>query len=210
VRLVVVDAGDDDTAHCVRTKRRQRATVVERRCGIPEARNLGASVATTRWLVFTDADVAFGGGYFDCLDAVLYAADDGARYGPKLSRDGYARTYRALDLGVRIADATGVPAASGSNLVVASRAFAAVGGFDPRLSCNEDTELAFRLKRHGYRVSYDPSIAVYAFDHRRLDGGVARKVAHAVTRCALLYVGVAPDLVRRSDWGYWNDDDARG
>ena len=81
----------------------------------------------------------------------------------------------------------------------------AVGGFDLRLTCNEDSEIAWRLARRGFKVEFDPALVVFAHDHRRLQSGVLRKTLHSLTRCALIYLNLLPDRWRRSDWGYWAD-----
>jgi len=126
-----------------------------------------------------------------------------AVYGPKLSLDSYAGYYRWFARGQRLSQALGIPAASGSNLLVSHQVFESVGGFDLRLTCNEDSELAFRIQRRGFRVHYDPDLIVYEQDHRRLKRGAARKTLHSLARCSLLYLGLMPEEWRQNDWGYW-------
>ena len=47
--------------------------------------------------------------------------------------------------------------------------------------------------------------ALQAFDHRRLEAGLARKVAHGAIRNTCLYLGIYERRVRSGDWGYWRD-----
>ncbi len=202
VALVVVDSGDDGTAERIE-ERRPDAVVVRAAANIPTARQWGARVATTPWLLFADADVRFRRGYFDRLADVACPDDLGGVVGVKGSDGGFGRYHRWFVRGQALLSAVGIPAASGSNMIVAADALAWVGGFDPALSVNEDTELMFRVARAGWRVTFEPGLGVEAFDHRRLELGLARKVAHGAVRNSALWLGVFPQAVRRSDWGYW-------
>lgn len=198
--LVVIDSSRDDTPEIVAARRPSRTRVLRQQVNVTQARQLGASLAHTSWLLFTDADVVFGPSYFTYLrrwDGV------GAIFGPKASPDAYAGYYSWFARGQRLLYALGIPAASGSNLIVRSDVFQAVGGFDLRLTCNEDSELAFRIWRKGFPVCYDRDLIVYERDHRRLRRGVVRKTAHTLGRCTLLYLGLMPEGWRRKDWGYW-------
>jgi cellulose synthase/poly-beta-1,6-N-acetylglucosamine synthase-like glycosyltransferase len=103
--------------------------------------------------------------------------------------------------------ACGIPAASGSNLLIRRDALESVGGFDFDLTCNEDSEVVWRLRRAGYRVSFRKDLVVQATDHRRLEAGRLRKTLHSMTRCALLYTNLMPRKYRTHDWGYWQQRD---
>jgi glycosyltransferase involved in cell wall biosynthesis len=201
-RLVVVDAGDDRTADIVAASRPKWTQVIRRRSSIPEARQIGTELARTEWVLYTDADIVFPEGYFDRLSR--YAAVD-CVYGAKLSRDRFKTYYRAFALGQRLCHGFGIPAASGSNLLVRRKWVLDVGGFDPELVCNEDSELGWRVKRAGAAVVFAADLPVYATDHRRLERGLVRKTAHSIARCFLLRFDLIPDRWRRRDWGYWSD-----
>jgi glycosyltransferase involved in cell wall biosynthesis len=200
--LVVVDDSTDATPAIVRRDRPRRTRLIRRSGGLTEARQLGARHARTPWLLFTDADIAFDAGYFARL-AELPACD--VAYGPKLSRDEYCRYYRWFARGQGLLHALGLPAASGSNLLVSTRAFVAVDGFDLALSCNEDSELVWRVHGNGGRCLYDSDLVVWATDHRRLRRGVIAKTAHTIARCALLRTGLMPRRWRSHAWGYWSE-----
>jgi GT2 family glycosyltransferase len=75
---------------------------------------------------------------------------------------------RLIGWGQGAAHALGIPAVSGSNLLVRRDVFWDAGGFDLELTCNEDSELGWRLKRRGFRVGFVPDLIVYARDHCRL------------------------------------------
>ncbi|MHB0878278.1 MAG: glycosyltransferase family 2 protein [Anaerolineae bacterium] len=201
VPLIVVDASQDATPEVVTTLRPRNTAVIRHLGSVSEARQLGAEAAATRWLLFSDADVAFAPGYF--THVARYGGED-VVYGPKIGRDMAYRAYYDWFLRLqRLASRFGVPAASGSNLLVRRSALLTAGGFDLRLNCNEDSELAWRMRRRGYRVRFAPDLVVLDCDTRRLQGGVARKMVHSLARCSLLFLGAMPDSWRRSDWGYW-------
>lgn len=205
VPLIVVDSSSDATPDLIAQLRSHNTQVIRQMVNIPQARQLGAEQAQTEWLLFTDVDVQFAADYWDVL--AHYLTDGRARgvlYGPKLSADAAFRTYyRATAVGQAVLDRCGIPAASGSNLLIRRDALLDAGGFDPQLVCNEDSEIAWRVQRRGYATQFAPDLIVHAFDHRRLRRGRLRKTVHSLTRCALLYTNLMPARWRSHDWGYW-------
>lgn len=201
VALIVVDASQDNTPDLILALRPERTLVIRHPGHIAQARQIGAESAQTPWLLFSDADITFAPDYFRLVSG--YKGYD-ALYGPKLSADDFARTYHWLAQGQQLSQRLGIPAASGSNLLVRRQPFLDIGGFDLGLTCNEDSELGWRIKRKGYRINFAPDLVVYARDHRRLQQGATRKIAHTLARCSLLYFNLMPDRWRSHDWGYWS------
>lgn len=199
--LIVVDASNDDTPGVALALRPNHTQVIRHPGNVSWARQMGAEAATTAWLLFTDADVNFDPSYFTRLAA--YPARD-ALYGTKLSRTDFAAYYRQVALGQQWAHWLGLPAVSGSNLLVRREVLQGVGGFDVTLPCTEDSELGWRLKRRGYRIDFAPELMVWAHDHRRLKRGINRKTLHTLTRSVLLYFNLLPQRWRQHDWGYWS------
>ena len=111
--------------------------------------------------------------------------------------------YRTFVWGQRLLHSVGIPAATGSNLLIRRDALFDVGGFDRTLSCNEDTEVVWRIHRRGFRVDFAPDLAVFETDHRRLRRGALAKTMHSLTRCLLLYLDLMPSRWRTGDWKYW-------
>ncbi|MGI9212285.1 MAG: glycosyltransferase [Methylococcaceae bacterium] len=200
--LIVVDTSDDNTPELIRINRPNRTRILRQQSNIPEARQAGAELATTEWLLFTDADVVFPTGYFNCLKS--YDTYD-CIYGSKLSTTRYKQYYRYFAYAQHLSHRIGIPAATGSNLLVKRNIVSDVGGFDPNLVCNEDSELVWRIKKAGYTVCYAPGLAVLATDHRRLERGLCRKTIHSLMRCSLLYFNLIPEKWRGRDWGYWSE-----
>lgn len=206
VALVVVDSSSDETAAIIASTRPLRTVVIEGDTNIPSARQLGARTATTRWLLFTDADVVFGDDYFDELASVPVEPRCGGIVGVKGTTGGFDRYHRAFERSQAALMALGIPAATGSNMLIRRAALVDVGGFDLDLSVNEDTEVMFRVARAGWKVDFRPQLGVRSFDHRRLERGVVRKVVHGAIRNTALYFGLFRRYVRRSDWGYWQPE----
>jgi glycosyltransferase involved in cell wall biosynthesis len=205
VPVLIVDASSDGTEAIIRRLGRKKVHLLRDGGNIATARQLGAEKARTEWLLFTDADMLFAEDYFECLAGLRPEPRWGGIAGAKLSQDRHRAYFKLFSLGMRICCTLGLPAASGSNMLVRRRALLESGGFDLNLSCNEDSELMWRIHRHGYRVVYASGLKVFEFDHRRLDGGVARKTIHTLARCLLLFFDLMPAALRKHDWGYWRN-----
>lgn len=204
IRLIVVDASRDETPDLIETLRPERTLVLREPGSVTQARQRGADLARTEWLLFSDADILFPPGYFEKLAGLSESA---VYYGPKLSRDRFRAYYKRIARAQALSHACGIPAASGSNLLIRRDALACVDGFDLRLTCNEDSEVVWRLRRAGFRVSFRKDLAVHATDHRRIQSSRLRKTLHSITRCVLLYTNLMPVKYRTYDWGYWQHRD---
>lgn len=203
VPLVVVDASTDETPDMIRRLRPRNTTVVPSEAHISKARQIGAEACDAPWLVFTDADVVFEPDYFERLARIAVVPGTGGIVGQKLSLDEHQRYYAWFSGWQGRLTRFGIPAASGSNMLISRVALEACGGFDPTLRVNEDTEIMFRVRRAGFIVDHAADLVVYARDHRRLEDGTTRKTVHSVVRSGLLLTGLFPKSVRSSDWGYW-------
>ncbi len=204
IRLIVVDASRDETPDLIESLRPEHTLVLREPGSVTQARQRGADLARTDWLLFSDADILFPPGYFDQLAALSGSA---VYYGPKLSRDRFGAYYKRIARAQALSHACGIPAASGSNLLIRRDALPSVGGFDLRLTCNEDSEVVWRLRRAGFRVSFRKDLVVHATDHRRIEGSRLRKTLHSIMRCILLYTHLMPVKYRTYDWGYWQHRD---
>lgn len=202
VALVVVDSSDDKTADLVVAHRPERTHVLRQAANVTEARQIGARAAQTDWLLFSDADISFAPDYFQVLRT--HSGDADVIYGAKASSGEYAGYYQWFVWGQGVLQRLGIPGASGSNLLIRRDVFWQVGGFDLNLTVNEDSEIAWRIARRGYRVMFARDLVVCERDHRRLRRGVLRKTLHSFLRCTLLYLNLIPEQHRARDWGYWS------
>jgi glycosyltransferase involved in cell wall biosynthesis len=207
VPLLVVDDSSDNTAELARTLRPLNTRVIRASGGVATSRQVGAVAAQTTWLLFTDADIVFPTGYFDRerIGRYLNSGVDGY-YGPKLSAGGHEWYYLIFTAGQALCSRLGIPAGSGSNMVIRKDALMRSGGFNLRLPCNEDTDLLFRLSRQGYRLVWAPDLPVLNTDHRRLKRGSAWRFLHIIARSLVVYLNLRLPLPAGwvySSWGYW-------
>ena len=203
IPLIVLDDSSDGTPSILTSLRPGNTRLVPMDGGVAAKRQRGAELAQSDWILFTDADVQFAPGYFD--RAALRLEGD-LIYGPKLSSGEYKLYYRLFSLSQSLGARLGVPAASASNMLVRRQALLEVGGFDLNLPCNEDTDLAMRLAKAGYKLQWTPDLVVFNTDHRRLRRGILWRYGHIFTRSLLLYLSLKGAVPRRwlySDWGYW-------
>ena len=138
--------------------------------GAGAARNSGASAASGRLLVFTDADCRPLGDWLQCMvepfqdpsvDAAMgrFLSDQEALVA-RIAQSEYAQKERGMLGRERIAFADTATAA------VRSEVFHSVGGFRETLGAVEDTDLAFRLAGTGHRIVMAPRAFVF---HRHPD-----------------------------------------
>ena len=203
IALIVVDASEDETRELIRETRPKNTTVIYDPGNIPCARQKGTELANTEWILYTDVDVVFADEYFQQLAFIELTPRYAGIVGAKRSQAQYQRYYRLFSLGLRLLCFLKIPGASGSNMIVRRDAVYKAGGFDLKLSCNEDSMLMWKVRRCGYRVKYCGKLSVYETDHRRLEKGMLRKTFHSVFRCLALFSGILPHKLRHNDWGYW-------
>lgn len=202
LEVILVDASSDQTVEIAKKLRPSIQIITQTHRNIAEARQIGAQYAKKKWLLFTDADVHFSKNYFAFLKRVPIAL---AYYGSKYSKSTLYKGYdTAFEIGQTILHNFGIPAASGSNMIVHKKTFWRIGGFDTTLQCNEDTELFYRLARKKAKIYHDPKLKVTSHDDRRLKRGVIQKWIHTFTRCIALYFNVLNKEQKSQDWGYWN------
>ena len=205
IPLIVVDSSNDETTALIYEHHPHHTTIVQQQLTVTQARQLGAQLVHTKWMLFTDADITFAPDYFDTLIHHIQKHPECQMFiGPKLTQHAYRAYYASFFYAQRFFTQHGIPAASGSNLVVSTHAFNTVEGFDDRLTCNEDSEFAWRVARAGFNFRFADDLKVYAHDHRRLQGRVLHKMLHSSLRCTLLYLNLIPTRLLSNDWGYWH------
>jgi GT2 family glycosyltransferase len=133
------------------------------------ARNVGARVAASGWLLFLDADCVPAPGLLDAYFAEPVPGDCGAISGlivgdpaqrGLLPRYARSRHFLSVDHGLLGHDAT--PA---GNVLVRRAAFEAVGGFEEGIRSGGDIDLSRRLGTAGWAVEHRPA-AIVAHRHR--------------------------------------------
>lgn len=205
VKLIVVDDSSDTTPEIILHKRSKNTVVIKKHGNIAVARQAGVLASTTEWVLFTDADMIFDKKYFDNLRKLALPINCAGIVGSKCSRGKYKTYYALFNIWLRMIVNLGIPAATGSNMLVRKDAIIKAGGFDEQLTCNEDSLLMVQVKRAGFGVIFSGKLKVFETDHRRLDRGVFRKTVHSISRCILLLSSRFIPMMRKGDWGYWQD-----
>jgi cellulose synthase/poly-beta-1,6-N-acetylglucosamine synthase-like glycosyltransferase len=162
--IVIVDNGStDDTAGRVRAA--GLLPLVEPVAGAARARNTGAAAARGDLLVFTDADCVVSRGWLRGLTAPF--ADPGIggvggrteTFPPATATERYAARTRHLDAERHLAHPT-FPFAPTGNAAYRRSAFEEIGGFDVDFTWGEPVDLAKRVVRRGWRLTYAPRALV--------------------------------------------------
>jgi O-antigen biosynthesis protein len=188
--LVVDDGSVDDTAAVLARwqERDARLRVVRQpeNRGFIGACNEGAAAATGELLVFLNNDTVPGPGWLPPLVSALERERAGAAGGKLVYPDGTLQEAGgvvfddgdAYNFGRGSADpehplfdhVREVDYCSGAVLATPRALFQRLGGFDAAFApaYYEDTDYAFRLRQHGYRVYYQPESVVV-----HLEGGTA-------------------------------------
>lgn len=173
LQVVVVDGASTDETPAIVTRIAAEdprvEMVTEARPSIPAALNTGLAAARGRWLVRVDAHSTVPPDYVGHAVARLREGRWGGVGGRK---DGVGETAA----GRAIAAAMGSRFGVGNSLYHHGTAEAhvdhipfgaypvallrAVGGWDERLTANEDYELDYRLRRAGHRLLFDPALEI--------------------------------------------------
>lgn len=180
--IIVVDNGSTDgSREFLEEQQDVRCICNASNVGFTLAVNQGAAAARGRYLIFLNNDTEVQEGWLDALMAAAAPEDVGA-VGARL-------VYPSGELqeagGIVFADGSGwnygrgedkddprflyprdVDYCSAAALLVKARAFWTVGGFDPLYApaYYEDTDLCFSLRKHGWRVVYQPQAVVVHFE----------------------------------------------
>lgn len=172
--IVVDDASTDRTAEVLSKASHIVYLKNKKNLGFVHACNLGASQAKGKYLLFLNNDAQVTEDWLQSLVNTFEEHENVGAAGPKIlfpdgrlqeagavvNRDGTSRLIGVFDDPnlPRYNYAREVMYCSGSCLLVESRMFKELGGFDAGLApayC-EDWDLAFRLREQGRRILYNP------------------------------------------------------
>ncbi len=138
------------------------------------ARNTGAKLAESEWLLFLDSDCELPENYISrALKCITDAGEFVLFGGPDLEKEDFTRTQKAINYAMTSPLTTGGIRGSKKaldtyyprsfNMLVKKRVFFDAGGFE-NLRFGEDLDLSMRIMERGGKSAYREELAVY---HRR-------------------------------------------
>jgi mycofactocin system glycosyltransferase len=200
--VVVVDDGSPQQgAEIEAVCARHRATYIRREDngGAGVARDTGLRTVTTEFVAFVDSDCVPAPGWIEQL-APHFDDPIVAAVAPRIVADAapgtvgaYAVTNSALDLGrraSRVAPGGRVGYVPTAALVLRRCALGDVSrdgnAFDARLRTGEDVDLVWRLDEAGWRVRYEPAVAVRHTEPSTWRGTFARRARYGMSSAPLI------------------------
>lgn len=175
--IIVVDGYSEDGTVRLAEKAADKVILAERK-GAGNARNLGASVAEGRILVFLDADTVITPNFMEKVRE--YFADRRVVGGtcdiyPLEADPPAVALYNLINVLYKALYKAGFPHAQTKCCFYLREAFINAGGFNERLMVAEDQELAWRMSKRGKMV-YVEGVAAYSSMRRERKKGYVATV----------------------------------
>ncbi len=180
-RIIVVDDGSRDGTAAVAAARAGVEVVRGKGQGAGSARNIGWRMADTEFVWFVDADCVAEPGALDRLLEHLAAmgpaamgpdtfrvAAVGGTYGNMRPNALLSRLIHEEIVARHARMNEEVEFLATFNVLYRREALAAVGGFDERFKKGQDAELAYRVRRSGWRLRFERSSIVRHYHLDRL------------------------------------------
>lgn len=155
---------------------------------IGHARNIGASIAIGKYLIFMDCDVIVSKNTIKNIPDILLKLEEENYQAlhpflipyktnsiwAKLDSDEDRRSYLE-----RVINKQESSILVGPFTLIKSDTFFELGGWEERLLCSEDRDLAIRLLNKGYKIKYEPRIKILHKNQGSLRKIIKRKIFHA-------------------------------
>ncbi len=169
---------------------RYNAVVAARDCGMSEARNIGASLATGRYLLFLDSDMLLSP---SVVEECLLCSEAG--FDPVIIPEisvgrGFWAKCKQLEKECYLGD----DAVESARFFGASL-FRQLGGYDSELLAGEDMDMTLRARSNGARVGRARSMIYHNEGHLTLAGDVTKKFRYG--RTLKRYAAKQPAAFRR-------------
>ncbi|HUD19666.1 MAG TPA: glycosyltransferase [Patescibacteria group bacterium] len=187
MEIIVVEQGDKNGNEYLRDAKKLKITLFYIFSNIhntARAKNLGVKKAKGKFYIFFDDDIVV---HRDCINNLVKnfsdptigcvagrIITDGQEIDPKNTHTGRISPWSTFSDGFSSTIRQEVDTPVGCNMAFPKRIFLRAGGFDERFTAaiREESDLALRIKKLGYRVVYDPTAVV---THMREVSGGGRK-----------------------------------
>ena len=156
VHLIVVHTSPFANLHPA-AYRPLRTTVVDYRGGTVKALQVGAMMARSSWLLFSDMTTHFSQKYFDMVQD--YHEND-IVFGPVLPSDDTPPSTDGMG-GLATWQRLAVPSVSDANLLVRSATFFKIGGFNTGLIEGQGAEFVERARELGFPATFRHDMIVF-------------------------------------------------
>jgi GT2 family glycosyltransferase len=187
--VLVVDDGSPSPL-ALPAELRSEAEVVRlaKNSGLAAARNHGARLTTTEFLLFVNCDVVLGPDWLEHGVAFMEsAAEVGAVSGaivpvagPKVLRDWRLQFIEPKPHRSSLAGPTAVTWLVGHALLVRRAAFDSAGGFDPRFrTAGEDWDFSQRVRARGYELVHHPGLVAESHESASIDSLARKSIRNA-------------------------------
>ncbi|MBW2991794.1 glycosyltransferase [Candidatus Woesearchaeota archaeon] len=154
--IMVVDGGSKDNTLNIIKKYKNIRLLHSKNISISNSRNLAAKQAKGNFLVFIDSDCAAGRELLNKAKEILKKHDFcGSFYKPSKKAGWIARAWLLNERKKR----GFVDWLPGGGIIIKKRLFWEINGFNEKLETGEDFDLCYRLKKKGYKIYGDPSLA---------------------------------------------------
>lgn len=187
VELIVVEQGDNNGKEFItyaKKNRIQLSYIFSDKHNTARAKNLGAKKAKGKYYIFFDDDVVLQNGVINnlvknfsdptigCVAGRIITA--GQQTDPKNNFTGRISKWSTFSDGFSSTIRQDIDTPVGCNMAFPKKVFVETNGFDERFTAaiREESDLALKIKKLGYRVVFDPTASVI---HMREPTGGGRK-----------------------------------
>lgn len=177
--IIIDNNSTDNSIDCLnRYKSDYKIILNHNNSGFSKANNIAVTYATGDYYFFLNNDTVL---FPDTLDLLVRLVDEHKSViVPKLLNDDGTLQRPGGLLGqwrFKSTQPTTIPFAAGAAILISKEAYETCGGFDNHyFFYNEDVDLCKSLKKHGYKIYYDPRVSLIH------SGGVATtfRKAHSI------------------------------
>jgi glycosyltransferase involved in cell wall biosynthesis len=195
-KVVIADSSDDHTVDLLQSQKSKLVKVIKG--GLPAvARNNGAKLVTTPYVLFLDADIYLHGSKIlsNCLDIAIKGSYDLVTCKFKTTEPEYDWIYRVFDIVQWISSKT-KPFAVGGFMLFKTETFNKLGGFNEEDKIAEDYHISSKIKPSRFRIT---SNVVYTPGRRFANKGLW----YMIKLTWLSWLNRNNDDWFKQDYNYW-------